>query len=75
MVARLYSLKVRVRVAGVRQESFELDVPLQVIHSPEFRTPEGARMQDASAERQRALEASWLGIHSVSYHTTVIGVI
>jgi len=74
LVARLYSLRVRVRVAGVRQESFELEVPLQLIHSPGVRSPEAARMQDSSAEPQRGLEASWLGVDSVRHLIAVIGV-
>jgi hypothetical protein len=41
LVARFYSLKVRVRVPGLRQESFKLEVPPQVIHSPGVRIPEG----------------------------------
>jgi hypothetical protein len=73
LVARLYSLRVRVQVAGVRQESFELEVPLQVIHSPGPRPPEAACMQDSSAEPRRALEASWLGVDLVRYLTDIIG--
>lgn len=59
LVARLYSLMVRVRVTGVRQESFDLEVPLQVIHSLGARLPEAARVQDSSVEPQRTPEASW----------------
>jgi len=33
LVARLYSLIVRVKVAGARAEFFDLEVPLQVIHT------------------------------------------
>jgi hypothetical protein len=36
IVARLYSVILRVKVSGIRQEAFELEVPLQVVHtSPE----------------------------------------
>jgi hypothetical protein len=73
LAARLYSLRVRVRVAGVRQEAFELEVPLQVIHSPGARSPEVARMQDSSAEPRAAIEASWLGVDLVRYLTAITG--
>jgi hypothetical protein len=72
LAARLYSLRVQVSVAGVRQEYFKLEVPLQVIHSPKGRLPEAACMQDSSAEAQRAPEVSWLGVDSVRNSTSVI---
>jgi hypothetical protein len=33
LVARLYTIIVRVKVSGIRKESFDLEVPLQVVHT------------------------------------------
>jgi hypothetical protein len=52
LVARFYTLIVRVKVAGARQERFDLEVPLQVIHTP----PGKADSLTAEPIRERFLE-------------------
>lgn len=34
LVARMYSVILRVKVSGIRKESFDLEIPLQVVHTP-----------------------------------------
>lgn len=70
LVARFYTLIVRVKVAGCRQETFDLEVPLQVIHTPPGKTG-SAVMEDINEQflgYRRASEASWFSDESlVSY--------
>jgi len=68
MAARLYSLIVRVKVTGgARHESFDLEVPLQVIHTaldnPESTSAEPIR--ERFLEYRRASETSWFSDESL----------
>jgi hypothetical protein len=62
IVARLYTVQLRVKVKGVRQEHFKLEVPLQVIHSSLDRhqsaTTEPVREDQRFPEFRRASAAS-----------------
>jgi hypothetical protein len=72
IAARLYTIIVRVKVGGVRRESFDLEVPLQVIHSsPEGYPPVSDETfgQEARFEQfRRVSEASWLSEESLVCH-------
>jgi hypothetical protein len=62
IVARLYTVQLRIKVKGVRQEHFKLEVPLQVIHSSLDRhqsaTAEPVREDQRFPEFRRASAAS-----------------
>ena len=51
IVARQYSIILRVKVGGVRQVSFDLEVPLQVIHSSPD-TPQSASLEPIREDQQ-----------------------
>ena len=72
IVARLYTIIVRVKVGGVRRESFDLEVPLQVIHSsPEGSSPvsdENFRQEARFEQLRRVSESSWLSEGSLVCH-------
>jgi hypothetical protein len=77
LVARFYTLIVRVKVTGARQEAFDLEVPLQVIHTPlgktDLSTVEDIREQ--FLEHRIASEASWFSDDSlVSCFNATIGI-
>ncbi|CZT42392.1 uncharacterized protein RSE6_02266 [Rhynchosporium secalis] len=61
LVARFYTLIVRVKVARARQEMFDLEVPLQVIHAPPRES--GSTILEDIREQflgyRRASEVSW----------------
>jgi hypothetical protein len=61
LVARFYSLIIRVKIAGVRQEFFDFEVPLQVIHSSPDAALEPIRDDQRLLEFRRASETSWFG--------------
>jgi hypothetical protein len=67
LVARFYTLIVRVKVAGARQEAFDLEVPLQVIHTPlgETDSPMVEDIRERFLEFRRASEASWFSDDSL----------
>lgn len=76
IVARLYSVILRVKVSGIRKESFDLEVPLQVVHTPpDSQSSEAAQYsaaitgplgEDASLlEARRASAASWFSNESL----------
>lgn len=67
LVARRYSLIVPVRVGGVRQERFDLEVPLQVIHSSPrtVQSTTGDPATEAFLEPRRASETSWFSDESL----------
>jgi hypothetical protein len=67
LVARRYSLIVRVKVGGAKEACFDLEVPLQVIHrSPRTAShaAENTAMEDF-LEPRRASETSWLSNESL----------
>jgi hypothetical protein len=61
LVARFYTLIVRVKVAGARPETFDLEVPLQVIHTPLGKTDSLTvePIRERFLEYRRASESSW----------------
>lgn len=65
MVARYYSFIVRIKVSGVRREVFDLEVPLQVVHT----SPNAANPGSENFLRQRReSEILWFGDEAlVSY--------
>ncbi len=67
LVARFYTLIVRVKVAGARQESFDLEVPLQVIHTPPGKadSPTVEPVSERFLEYRRASESSWFSDDSL----------
>jgi hypothetical protein len=67
LVARLYTLIVRVKVAGARQETFDLEVPLQVIHTPPGKTDSSTveLIRERFLEYRRTSELSWFGDDSL----------
>ena len=71
VVARLYTLIVRVKVGGVRTESFDLEVPLQVIHSFPKGHPsaygENFEQEAPFEQFRRVSESSWLSEESLVY--------
>jgi hypothetical protein len=64
IVARYYSLVIRVKVSGVRQEAFDLEVPLQVIHTSSSPSPS---ISESFLETRGQLEESWFGGGMVRY--------
>ena len=66
LVARCYSLIIRVKVSGARQESFDLEVPLQVIHASPARAPSlsGEPIREGFLEPRRGSDTSWFGEES-----------
>jgi len=67
LVARRYSLIVHVRVSGVQKERFELEVPLQVIHSSprKVQCATGDPATEAFLEPRRTSETSWFSDESL----------
>jgi hypothetical protein len=67
LVARRYSLIVRVTVSGVQRESFVLEVPLQIIHSSprKVQSETGDPATDAFLEPRRAPETFWFSDESL----------
>ncbi|KAF2802901.1 uncharacterized protein BDZ99DRAFT_482461 [Mytilinidion resinicola] len=67
LVARFYTLIVRVKVAGARQERFDLEVPLQVIHTPPSNpdSPTVEPVRERFLEYRRASESSWFSDDSL----------
>lgn len=66
-VARLYSLVVRVKVAGAREESFDLEVPLQVVHTS-IDKAESTSIEPVSEQflqYRRDSETSWFSDESL----------
>jgi hypothetical protein len=62
LVARSYSLIVRVKVSGVRQEVFDLEVPLQVVHT----SPRATQLASESfLQPRRESETSWFSDESL----------
>lgn len=64
VVARLYSVIVRVKVAGARSGPFDLEVPLQVINSPpsniqpeDLPTRDSQQSEDLQKESEIGLES------------------
>jgi len=70
LVARFYTLIVRVKVAGARQERFDLEVPLQVIHTPPGKvdSPTVEPVRERFLEYRRASESSWFSDDSLVRH-------
>lgn len=69
MVARLYSVIIRVKVAGARSGAFDLEVPLQVINSPlstnqteEVPTPEPQQSEPSRRESEVELASDELAV-------------
>ncbi|KFY02610.1 hypothetical protein V490_00445, partial [Pseudogymnoascus sp. VKM F-3557] len=64
VVARLYAIIIQVKVSGVRMDSFNLEVPVQVIHKfPEQRhatQTEPMRDEQMFLAFRRASESSWI---------------
>ncbi|PVH68960.1 hypothetical protein DL98DRAFT_578574 [Cadophora sp. DSE1049] len=67
LAARFYTLIVRVKVAGSRQETFDLEVPLQVIHTPPGKTgpPVVEDINEQFLGYRRASEVSWFSDESL----------
>lgn len=67
LVARFYTLIVRVKVAGARPEAFDFEVPLQVIHTPPGKTdsPTLEPIRERFLEYRRASESSWFSDDSL----------
>ncbi len=76
IVARLYSVILRVKVSGIKKESFDLETPLQVVHtSPDALSSESIYFLGASAglagedpsllEFRRASTTSWFSNESL----------
>ena len=69
LVARFYTLIVRVKVAGARQEAFDFEVPFQVIHTPPGKTdsspPPVEEIREQFLQYQRASEAFWFSEDSL----------
>ncbi len=67
LVARFYTLIVRVKVAGARQERFDLEVPLQVIYTPPGKadSPTVEPVRERFLEYRRASESSWFSDDSL----------
>ncbi|PMD11963.1 hypothetical protein NA56DRAFT_713667 [Hyaloscypha hepaticicola] len=78
IVARLYTVILRVKVGGVRRESFDLEVPLQVIHSSPDR-PRSASLEPMREDQRflafhRASATSWFSDESLARNlTSMIG--
>lgn len=71
IVARLYSVLLRVKVAGVRAKSFDLEIPLQVVHAApqnEFAdSAEFIRDDEAFEVYRTPSQISWFGNDSMEY--------
>ncbi|PVH68956.1 hypothetical protein DL98DRAFT_522433 [Cadophora sp. DSE1049] len=72
IAARLYTVILRLKVSGIRRESFNLEVPLQVVHTASDRISEeetvmaGQTGEDPiSLGFRRASEASWFSDESL----------
>jgi len=76
IVARLYSIILRVKVSGIKRESFDLEVPIQVVHTaPDGVSSEAAQYLGATTgpvgenpsllEFRRASATSWFSDESL----------
>lgn len=66
IVARLYSAILRVKVSGIKKESFDLEVPLQVVHTPPEAQSSEARQYSAAVTGPIAEDASLLAVRRAS---------
>ena len=72
MVARSYSLIVRVKVSGVRQEVFNLEVPLQIVHTaPSIEQPAGESFLQPRRESASSLFNEELLVRYISIYRTM----
>ena len=74
LVARFYTLIIRVKVAGVRQESFDLEVPLQVLHNlpGQAQSAMGGPVREPLREFRRISETSWFSDEALVRHITAM---
>jgi hypothetical protein len=74
LVARFYTFVVRVKVTGTRQESFDLEVPLQVIHLSPNKTESATvePIREGFLEYRRDSETSWFSDQSLVRRFTAI---
>jgi hypothetical protein len=73
MVARYYTLIVRVKVSGFHQEVFDLEVPLQVVHTSPRTTQSstGSPSRESFLEPRRASETSWFSNDSLVRYRSI----
>jgi hypothetical protein len=67
LVARVYSLIVRLRISGVKSDFFDFEVPLQVVHSHILGEDIAEPIRDhfTLIEARRRSEDSWFSDHSL----------
>jgi hypothetical protein len=65
LVARVYSLIVRLRISGVKCDPFDFEVPLQVVHSLGEAIMEPMRDDFTLLEARRGSENSWFSDQSL----------